>query len=55
MLIPAAIVIVVIPADPVVIVAPDAKLTAVRDVPTDDPALFTSIPDTTPLSSLPSP
>ena len=51
----AFMVIVVIPADPVVIVAPDAKLIAVRDVPTDDPALFTSTPDTTPLSSLPSP
>jgi len=47
-LIPAAIVIVETPAEPVVNVAPDAKLIAVRDVPTELPACFSSIPETTP-------
>ena len=55
MVIPAAIVIVVIPADPVDTVAPDSKLIAVREVPTDDPALLTSIPETTPVKFDPSP
>ena len=50
----AAIVTVVIPADPVLTVAPE-KLIAVSEVPTDDPELFTSIPATTPSKLLPSP
>ena len=54
-MIPAAIVIVVIPADPVDTVAPDSKLIAVREVPTDDPPLFISTPETTPSKLLPSP
>ena len=36
-------------------VAPEAKLTAVRDVPTELPAWNNSIPETTPVNSLPSP
>jgi hypothetical protein len=50
----AAIVIVVIPADPVLAVAPE-KLIAVSDVPTDDPPDLTSIPETTPERLDPSP
>ena len=54
-LIPAAIVIVETPAEPVVNVAPDAKLIAVRDVPTELPACFSSTPETTPSKLLPLP
>ena len=50
----AAIVTVVIPADPVLTVAPE-KLTAVRDVPTEVPPDLTSIPETTPVKFDPSP
>ena len=45
---------VVIPDAAVVTVAPE-KLIAVRDVPTELPSSLTSIPDTTPVNSLPSP
>ena len=48
------IVTVVIPDAAVVTVAPE-KLIAVRDVPTELPSSLTSIPDTTPVNSLPSP
>ena len=51
----ATIEIVEIPEEPVVNVAPDAKLIAVRDVPTELPACFSSIPETTPVSVDPSP
>ena len=44
-----------IPPDPVVKVAPVAKLIAVSDVPTELPACSNSIPETTPVKALPSP
>ena len=47
--------IVEIPPDPVVKVAPEAKLIAVSDVPTELPACSNSIPETTPSKLLPSP
>ena len=52
---PAAIVIVEIPEEAEVSVAPDAKLIAVTLVPTELPACSNSIPDTTPSKLLPSP
>ena len=49
------VVTVVIPPDPVVMSPVCTKLIAVSDVPTEVPFDFTSIPDTTPDNSLPSP
>ena len=47
-------VIVVIPAEAVLTVAPE-KLSAVKDVPTELPSDLTSIPETTPVKLDPSP
>ena len=52
---PAAIVAVEIPREAVVSVAPDAKLICVTAVPTEVPACFNSVPETTPVKLDPSP